>query len=139
MDFKFPRDAGWKIVWIFDHSSCHSAMPDDALVVSRMNVNPGGKQPIMRDGWWGGKPQQMYFNLGKIPKGMRRVLEEREVDTRGMKAETMREMLGSHPDFKNEKSSIERFLGEEKKHIVYMLPKYHCELNPIERVWAQAK
>ena len=20
-----------------------------------------------------------------------------------------------------------------------MLPKYHCELNPIERVWAQAK
>ena len=22
---------------------------------------------------------------------------------------------------------------------MYMLPKYHCELNPIERVWAQAK
>ena len=60
----FPRDAGWKIVWIFNHSSCHSAMPDDALVVSRMNVNPGGKQPVMRDGWWGGKPQPMYFNLG---------------------------------------------------------------------------
>ena len=139
VDFKFPRDAGWKIVWIFDHSSCHAAMPDDALVVSRMNVNPGGKQPIMRDGWWGGKPQPMCFNLGKIPKGMRRVLEERGVDTRGMKAEKMREVLGSHPDFKNEKSSIERFLGEEKKHIVYMLPKYHCELNPIERVWAQAK
>ena len=26
-----------------------------------------------------------------------------------------------------------------ERHIVYMLPKYHCELNPIERVWAQAK
>ena len=86
-DFKFPRDAGWKIVWIFNHSSCHSAMPDDALVVSRMNVNPGGKQPVMRDGWWGGKPQPMCFNLGKIPKGMHRVLEERGVDTTGMKAE----------------------------------------------------
>ena len=28
---------------------------------------------------------------------------------------------------------------EEKEHIVYMLPKFHCELNPIERVWVQAK
>ena len=26
---------------------------------------------------------------------------------------------------------------EEKVHIVYMLPKFHCELNPIERVWSQ--
>lgn len=23
--------------------------------------------------------------------------------------------------------------------ITYFLPKYHCELNPIERIWAQAK
>ena len=138
-EFKFPKDTGWKIVWIFDHSSCHAAMPEDALVVSKMNVNPGGKQPVMRDGWWGGKPQRMHYNLGKIPKGMRQILEERGVNTRGMKAEQMREVLGSHPDFKNEKSSIERFLLEERKHIVYMLPKYHCELNPIERVWAQAK
>ena len=28
---------------------------------------------------------------------------------------------------------------EEKGHIVYMLPKFHCELNPIERVWSQSK
>ena len=81
----------------------------------------------------------MYFNLEKIPRGMRQVLEERGVNTRGMKADEMRTVLGSHPDFKYEKSSIERFLVEEKKHIMYMLPKYHCELNPIERVWAQIK
>ena len=56
-EFKFPRDIGWKIVWVFDHSSCHFSMPEDALFVPRMNVNPGGKQPVMRDGWWGGKPQ----------------------------------------------------------------------------------
>ena len=30
----------------------------------------------------------------------------------------MHEILGSHEDFKNEKSLIERHLGEEKKHIV---------------------
>ena len=47
-----------------------AAMPDNALVVLKLNFNSSGKQPVMRDGWWGGKPQQMYFNLGKIPKGM---------------------------------------------------------------------
>ena len=51
----------------------------------------------------------------------------------------MCEVLSSHPDFKNEKLQIKRFFVEEKRHIVYMLPKFHCELNPIERVWAQAK
>ena len=56
-----------------------------------------------------------------------------------MKADEMRTALGSHPDFKNEKSSIKRFLIEEKGHVVYMLPKFHCELNPIERVWSQSK
>ena len=56
-----------------------------------------------------------------------------------MKADDMRDILSSHPDFQNEKSMIEHFLFEEKGHIVYMLPKFHCELNPIERVWAQAK
>jgi len=70
---------------------------------------------------------------------MRVVLEERGIDTRKMNADKMREVLGSHADFKCEKSRIERFLVEEKGHIMYMLPKLHCELNPIERVWAQAK
>ena len=66
---KYPKEDDWRIVWIFDHSSCHSAMPDDALDVSKMNVNPGDKQQVMRDGWWGGKPQKMNYSLG-IPKGM---------------------------------------------------------------------
>lgn len=135
---KYPRQEGWRLVWLFDHSSCHAAMPEDALDIHKMNVNPGGKQRVMRDGFWNGKPQTMNFSLG-IPKGLRRVLEERGIDTKNMAADEMRKVLGSHPDFKNEKSSIERFLVEDKGHITYMLPKFHCELNPIERVWAQAK
>lgn len=79
----------------------------------------------------------MNYAIG-VPKGLRVVLEERGVDTRGMNGEKMREVLGSHPDFKNEKSRVERFLMD-KQHIVYLLPKFHCELNPIERVWAQSK
>ena len=80
----------------------------------------------------------MNYALG-VPKGMRAVLEERGINTRGMKADDSREVLRSHPDFQNQRSVIERFLVEEKGHLVYMLPKFHCELNPIERVWAQAK
>ena len=56
VDFKFAGDSSRKIVLLFDHSSCHSVMPDDVLLVSKMNVNSGGKQPVMRDKWWGGKP-----------------------------------------------------------------------------------
>ena len=137
-EVKYPRSEGYRIVWIFDHSSCHAAMPSDALDVRHMNVNPGGKQRVMHDGWWGGKPPKMNFALG-VPKGLRAVLQEKGVNTSGLSADEMRRTLASHPDFKNEKSSIERYLVEERGHISYMLPKYHCELNPIERVWAQAK
>ena len=101
-DANYPKADGWQVVWIFDHSSCHAAMPSDALDVSKMNVYPGGKQRVMRDGWWGGKPQSMNFALG-VPKGLRHVLEERGVDTRSMKVDDMRAALGNHPDFKNEK------------------------------------
>ena len=29
VNFKYPRSEGWRIVWIFDHSSCHAAMAED--------------------------------------------------------------------------------------------------------------
>ena len=61
-----------------------------------------------------------------------------EPDSLGMKADQMRETLGKHEDFKNEKCMLEHFLLE-KGHIPIFLPKFHPELNPIERVWAQLK
>ena len=136
-EVKYPKSDGWKYVWIFDQSSCHTAMADDALDASKMNVNPGGKQPVMRDTMWAGKVQKMVFNLG-IPKGMKAVLEERGINTQTLKGEQMRTILRNHDDFKNEQPKIIRFL-EEKGHRALFLPKFHPELNPIERVWAQAK
>ena len=108
-------------------------MSDDTPYVSKMNVNPGGKQKIMRDGYWNDKLQHLNYAIG-IPKGLHVILEEGDIDTNGMNEDQIREILGSHKFFKNEKSLIERYLGEEKKHIVYFLPKFHPELNPIERV-----
>ena len=137
-EFKYPKSDGWRHVWIFDHSSCHAAMAEDSLDVSKMNVNPGGKQRVMRNGYWNGKVFKMNFAIG-VPKGLRIVLQERGVDTTNMNADQMREVLKQHPDFRDEKCRIERLLVEEHSHLAYFLPKYHCELNPIERVWAQAK
>ena len=41
-------------VFLFDNSKSHGIMAPDALVVSSMNLKPGGAQPKMRDGWFMG-------------------------------------------------------------------------------------
>lgn len=46
------------------------------------------------------KVQKMNYAIG-IPKGLRVVLEEQGIDTSGMNGDKMREVLGSHPDFKD--------------------------------------
>jgi len=58
-----------------------------------MNVNPRGKQQVMRDVWWKGKPQKMNYALG-VPKGIRVVLE-RGISTHHMAADQLREVLKS--------------------------------------------
>ena len=136
-EFKYPSADGWRHAWVFNHSSCHAAMADDALDANKMNVNPGGKQRKMRDTVWDGRVQKMNFQIG-VPKGMRRVLQERGVDTSGMGGDQMRKTLAEMDDFKNEKSLIECYLTE-KGHIAVFSPKFHPEINPIERVWAQLK
>ena len=69
---------------------------------------------------------------------MRQVLEERKIDTNGMRAPDMRLVLGAHTDFKYEKTALEHFM-QERGHQAIFLPKFHCELNPIERGWGEAK
>ena len=66
------------------------------------------------------------------------MLEERGVNTTGLKADDMRKILKSYDDFKNEKPKLLKFL-EDKGHAAYFLPKFHPELNPIEWVWCQSK
>ncbi len=41
-------------------------------------------------------------------------------------------------DFRDEKTTIEHFLNG-RSHVCMLLPKFHCEINLIERCWAQAK
>ena len=75
-------------------------MPDDALDISKININPGGKQRAMRvGGGVHGKSQMMNYSL-RILKGKRIVLQERGVNISGMNIDKMREILASHPDLK---------------------------------------
>lgn len=79
----------------------------------------------------------MCFNLG-IPKGMKQILKERGINADSLNISEMRDILQQHEDFKNEKPKVIQFL-ESKGHTAYFLPKFHPELNPIERVWAMSK
>ena len=59
---------------------------------------------------------------------------ERGVDVRGMKADDMRKKLKEMHDFKYEKTKVKATISARGHRCVF-IPKYHCELNPIERVW----
>ena len=88
----YPGHTG---VFAFDNSSGHACKADDALVASRVNLLPGGKQPRMRNTVFPTHPtivQHMVFQLNDMeischrrihdysigqPKGMKRTLQER--------------------------------------------------------------
>ena len=113
----------------------HSEIPDNNKVFfwSSETLNKKVTRYIREncnDTMWAGKPQKMTFALG-VPKGMKQVLEERGINTITLKADQMRQILAAHDDFKNEKPR----LMEGKGQTALYLPKFHQELNPIERVW----
>ena len=133
---KYPREL-YDVIWFFDHSSGHTAFADNSLNVNKMNVRPGGAQPKMRDTTWRGRVQKMVLRDG-TPKGMKQVLIERGINVTKMKGEEMREVLRGMPDFKYEKTRVETLL-HANNFKGYFIPKFHCELNPIECVWGQSK
>ena len=83
---KYPQCQG---LFIFDNAPSHMKRPSNALNFDRMNLRD---EPFMRDTVWHGEPHQMVTAEG-VQKGMRTVLEERDLDTRGMDTKKMREQL----------------------------------------------
>ena len=124
-------------LFLFDNAPSHKKLADDALNVERMNVHPGGMQPAMRDTIWDGQVQRLVYADG-TPKGMKVILQERGVDTKGMRAAELREKLKTYTDFQTAKTLLED-LVEGRGHLCVFYPKYHCELSPIELVWCHAK
>jgi len=140
-------------LFIFDQSSAHASLPPDALKAFEMNKSNGGKQ---RKQWdtiiplsnpveeCRGKPQKMTTSDGQ-PKGLQQVLAERGFVTQGMRAKCspvcpfendrccMARLLSKQDDFKDQPSMLETLI-EKAGHECIFLPKFHCELNPIEMV-----
>jgi transposase len=122
-----------------------------------MNVRPGGKQAHIRDGWFiqdGEKiVQSMIFppnhstNLNK-PKGIKAVLTKRglyRADLRGKckkrcesNACCNKRILELQSDFAEQKSLVQETI-KAAGHLCLFLPKFHCELNPIEYFWGMVK
>ena len=66
------------------------------------------------------------------------VLTERGINVSNMCRDQMVSVLSEHDDFANEKSSVQLYL-ESRGYYCLFIPKYHCELNPIERVWGMRR
>jgi len=143
-------------VFAFDNSSSHSAFAADALNARAMNVNSGGKQPKMRDTIFNGQVQHMVFpdnypdqNLRGKPKGMRVILQERQLwrdgmvgfcnnDTPTSNSCCMCHVLQQQENFCNQTCLLQEVI-EARGHKVIFYPKFHCELNYIEMYWGVTK
>ncbi|KIJ21177.1 hypothetical protein PAXINDRAFT_51730, partial [Paxillus involutus ATCC 200175] len=149
---------GYQALFIFDNSSAHASLPPDALKAFEMNKSDGGKQRKRHDTiipqsnpdeTKRGLTQKMTTASG-MPKGLKSVLEERGFDVTGLKTKCspvcpfestgccMARLLSRQDDFVNQVSMLEKFI-DEAGHLCIFLPKFHCELNPIEMYWGWCK
>lgn len=154
---RYQRAECW---FVLDNSSNHTKMAPDALNADRLNVKDGGerKDDLMqfRDGWVEvdtptGKrrePFPMMFTNAKgerVCKGLMRILTERGVNInkgRGkmLSRDEMVALLKTHPDFAEARPQLQEQIESASPHYrVIFLPKFHCELNPIELAWCTVK
>jgi hypothetical protein len=140
-------------LFIFDQSSAHASLPPNALRAFEMNKSDGGKQRVQRDTIipdsnpteaLRGRVQTMTLPDGR-PKGLQRVLEERGFKVSHLRTKCapvcpienqdccMARLLSQQDDFKNQESMLETYI-RSRGHECIFLPKFHCELNPIEMV-----
>jgi hypothetical protein len=144
---------GCQALFIFDQSSAHASLPPDALKAFEMNKSDGGKQCKQRDTIipqsnpdprFRGKPQKMTTLSGQ-QKGLQAVLQECGFNVSHLRAKCapvcpfesknccMTWLLSQQDDFVNQESMLETFI-KGAGHECLFLPKFHCELNPIEMV-----
>eukprot|EP00734_Pompholyxophrys_sp_LG126_P000176 Pompholyxophrys_sp_v1_NODE_29_length_3693_cov_2.397746.p2 type:complete len:227 gc:universal NODE_29_length_3693_cov_2.397746:2080-1400(-) len=129
---KYPNA---EAVFLLDHSGGHTKKPENGLNAHVMNVNPGGKQPVLRDTIWNGQPQV----IGN--RGLKAIVQERGLFVPGMLQADLVEVLSNCEDFKKQATLVEELVKTHGKlpHRVEMIPKFHAELNLIETKWAVGK
>ena len=141
-------------LFMFDQLLAHALLAPDALHVFDMNKGNGGKQRKQRDTVipmnnsnqeLHGKLQKMTTESGKV-KGLLQTLEERgfKIDKKtkvkcslvcAIENEKccLARILSKQDDFQLQKSLLKEKITE-RGNLCLFLPKFHCELNPIEMV-----
>ncbi|THU93077.1 hypothetical protein K435DRAFT_820342 [Dendrothele bispora CBS 962.96] len=135
---------------------------------SRFVYDEKGKKKMekvkMADGKFGGKPYSFYFPeidpetglphpKAGLFKGMVTILQERgysdwskvRYECEGFKCDPHKNgecccqrKVYNEPDMVNGKSVLETTCTDQNFRVLF-LPKFHCELNPIEQCWGHAK
>ena len=140
-------------LFVFDHSSAHASLAPNALRAFDMNKSNGGKQRKQRDTVipmnnpypeFRGKLQKMTTETGEA-KGLQQTLQERGFNVDNMKLKCspvctvenerccMAQLMSKQDDFRLQKPQLEEKITG-RGHLCVFLPKFHCELNPIEMV-----
>lgn len=134
-------------IFAFDNSQCHHKMAYDALKVNTLKLSDGSKANVthrMRNGYYydedGEKVEQSLVLANGEHKGIKSILAERGLWRRDMKLKEAKEILRQQPDFMEQESlPWLREIAKAAGHIQTFFPKFHPELNFIERYWGLAK
>src|SRR5713226_7785450 len=138
-------------LFVFYQSSAHASLGPDVLHAFEMNKSNGGKQRKQKDTVipmnnpyvkFCGKLQKMTMETGQA-KGLQQTLEECGFNVHGMRMKCspvcpfennnccMARVLSKQDDFCLQESLLEQKI-KSRGHLCVFLPKFHCELNPIE-------
>lgn len=95
---------------------------------------------LCREAYAGHEDDANFQTIGK--KGLKQVLQERNVDTTGMNQEKLVEALQKFPDF-TKRDSIDRAhvteIFKSNGHVALFGVKYHADLAHVERFWMHLK
>jgi hypothetical protein len=157
--FEAAHGAGYQALFLIDNSQGHSTYGEYALLISCINIEPGGKQAHIRNGWYicdGVRiSQPMIYRSNHpdhpdTPKGVKAVLVERGLWQQKLQGKCKKackananaccnkRILEWQPDFFKQKSLVQETI-EAAGHVCLFLPKFHCELNFIEFFWGMVK
>jgi len=115
---------------------------DDGLNASALNLKKPKKvaTPI-RDGYFMRDSVRVVLRMmtdDGLSRPLKDILEERGLWQPKLKKATAAQLLKEQPDFSGQKEWLAEVV-QSSGHEILFLPKFHCELNPIERVWAHVK
>ena len=131
-------------LFVFDNSTNHGAYAADALVAvaSKMNLGPGGKVPVMRNTTFVngfGVEIEQAMHEHNVPKGLKKILSERGLWIKNSRNNAVPSLLSDQIQRAVKYTVLVPSRTSEPSHICDFLPKFHCELAPIENFWGYAK